>query len=64
MRELGTRNQGIAFAEEQGLIINNIELNHRVPMNVDLTVNNTVGAFYCSKRSCQGKSRKSRTSGT
>lgn len=65
VRELGTQEQGVAFAIEQGLIPENKDCRvHRTPMNVDLTANRTVGMFYCGKGSCKGKSRKSRTSGT
>ncbi|KAI5646989.1 ISXO2-like transposase domain-containing protein [Phthorimaea operculella] len=65
VKELGTREQAIAFAEEQGLVPAPPTCRvHRVPMHVDLSANNTVGQFYCAKSSCRGKSRKSRTHGT
>lgn len=65
IRQLGTREQGIAFAVEQGLVRGEkLCPIHRVPMNIDLKANNTVGQYYCGKKSCQGKSRRSRTEGT
>lgn len=47
VRELGMREQGIAFAEEQGLIVAKTDCHvHHAPMNSDLTANNIVEQFY------------------
>lgn len=65
VRELGTQEQGIAFAVEHGLIPESKECRvHRTPMKIDLNANQTVGMFYCGRGNCRGNTRKSRTTGT
>ncbi|XP_047518399.1 uncharacterized protein LOC125058366 isoform X1 [Pieris napi] len=65
VRQLGTREQCLAFAEEHGLILANKMCRvHRQLMRLDLTANTTVGAFVCSRGSCRAKSRTSRATGT
>ncbi|CAG4969808.1 unnamed protein product [Colias eurytheme] len=65
VRELGTREQCVAFAEDHGLIKKEkICTYHRVPMRIYYSNNNTVGAFACYKGKCKGKNRVARSIGT
>ncbi|CAH2095686.1 unnamed protein product [Euphydryas editha] len=56
-RELGTREQAIAFAEERGNY-------HKKPILVEYSTNKTVGSFVCNKGVCRTKSKVSQSKGT
>lgn len=64
IRKIGTREQGLAFAEEHNLVLATKNCRtHRQPMTVKLTGNKTVGVFVCKKATCKNKTI-SRAKGT
>lgn len=64
-RMLSTHEQGLVFAEEQGLILKTKKCRiHKNPMKLVFKNDKTMGTFVCSKGSCHNKTRVSRAQGT
>ncbi|XP_046970304.1 uncharacterized protein LOC124537487 isoform X1 [Vanessa cardui] len=64
---LGTRQQAIAFAEENCMVPKSKMCNyHKKPMSIVYTNNKTVGSFTCHKcaHACKGRAKVSRANGT
>ncbi|XP_049302073.1 uncharacterized protein LOC125775469 [Bactrocera dorsalis] len=60
-----TREDCIAFAEKEGLILDNkLCRKHKTPMIPTLSGNNTVGSFRCRRGSCRSLPAVSRAKGT
>lgn len=65
IQDLGTREQCVAFAEEQGLIEREKKCYvHKLPMRIDFSANKNVGAFVCNKGNCRTRPRIYRSVGT
>ncbi|XP_045492691.1 uncharacterized protein LOC123692091 [Colias croceus] len=66
IKKLGTNEQCVAFAEEQGLVLSEKQCSkHRIPMKIMKSSNKSFGSWCCYKRTCKMKSsRVSRNKGT
>ncbi|RVE41304.1 hypothetical protein evm_014046 [Chilo suppressalis] len=65
VRELGNRDQCVAFAEAQGLMpTEKLCCTHRTPMLIAASTNRSFGSWVCHKRTCKGKNKVARTNGT
>ncbi|XP_050339641.1 uncharacterized protein LOC126765941 [Bactrocera neohumeralis] len=65
VQTFSTREQCIAFAEQEGLILSNkLCRKHKTPMIPTLLGNNTVGSFRCRRGSCRSLAAISRAKGT
>ncbi|RVE52220.1 hypothetical protein evm_003139 [Chilo suppressalis] len=65
VRQLGTRDQCVAFAEAQGLMpTQKLCRTHRTHMGIAASNNGSFGLSVCQKRTCKGKNKEARTNGT
>ncbi|KAL0879263.1 hypothetical protein ABMA27_003043 [Loxostege sticticalis] len=65
IRKLGTNEQCVAFAEEQGLVSTQKTCRtHRTLMRLAKSTNKSFGSWCCTKGTCKSKSKISRTTGT
>ncbi|KAL0868253.1 hypothetical protein ABMA27_007784 [Loxostege sticticalis] len=65
IRKLGTNEQCVAFAEEQGLVSTQKTCRtHRTLMRLAKSTNKSFGSWCCTKGTCKTKSKISRTTGT
>ncbi|XP_047526406.1 uncharacterized protein LOC125063808 [Pieris napi] len=64
-KKLGTNEQCVAFAEENGLVHSQKQCStHRKPMKIAKSTNKTFGSWCCTKGNCRSKTKVPRNKGT